>query len=145
MTTDKIGPDHYRLVDTIGPGGVTIETRKYAVIGETPHCYYVMPDWLAHHATADDNWSRVLVKRHRRRVLKQSYKRYCYPDIADALRSYKARKRWQLSHAKLAMARAEAGYAEAERLTSFGGLSETSFPHQCEGGEYVKCLNWSDY
>lgn len=145
MSAAKLGPDHYRLVDDIGPDGVTIRLQRYIVIGETPQCYYVIRDG-SHYMTLNTNgWAQDVVKKQRKRVLKSSYKRYCYPEIADALRSYKARKRWQLSHAKLAMARAEAGYAEAERLIAFEGLSVESFPHQCEGGEYVKGLNWSDY
>lgn len=141
---DKLGPDHYRLVDVISEEGVTIECRKFAVVGVTSRCYYVMPMWLSHHAFADDAWSKLLVKRHKRRVLKTSHKRYCYPDIADALRSYKARKKWQIHHAKIAMARAEAGYAESAHLVD-DWVSVETFPHLCEGGEYIKGLNWGDY
>lgn len=138
MSAVKLGPDHYRFVDRIGPNGVVIYCQRYVVVGETEQCYYVIEDGCA------SMWPDF-IKKHRLRVLKRSYKRYCYPDLTEAMRSYKARKRWQLSHAKLAMARAESGYAEAERLIAFEGLSVESFPHQCEGGEYVKGLNWSEY
>ena len=143
----SLGPDHYRFEDEIGPGGVTIHCRRFIVIGETPCCYYVLPENMAGYVHQTSEWAKSWVKEHRKRVLKNSWKRYCYPDLKDAMRSYKARKSWQLKHAALAEARATAAYAEAARLIESDVLCVESFAngHQCEGGEYVKGMNWSEY
>ena len=143
--TDKIGPDHYRFAEEIGPEGVTIYCQRFVVVGETPCCYYVIRDGMAYHASQDSEWSRTLVKRRRKRVLKASWKRYCYPDMRDAMRSYVSRKSWQIRHANTALARAQAALVEATRLVDFEGLAPESFPHRCEGGEYIKGMNWSEY
>ena len=140
----KLGPDHYRFEDEIGPEGVTIHCRRYIVIGETPHCYYVIRESLAGYVGQTSDWAQQWLKKHRKRVLKQSDRRYCYPGLMDALRSYKARKAWQLKHAALAEARATAAHAEAARLIESDVLCVESFSdgHLCEGGEYIKGMNW---
>lgn|SRR3990167_9701164 len=143
MTT--IGPDHYRFADEIGPDGVKIYCQRFVVVGETPRCYYVLRDGCAHYAKQDSDFSRAFVKQHRKRVLKTSWKRYCYPELKDAMRSYVSRKSWQIQHAALATARATAALGEATRLVDFEGLAVESFPHQCEGGEYIKGMNWGEY
>lgn len=134
-----IGPDHYRYVDDIGPEGVTIRCEKWIVCGETPQCWYVIPEhasYLLGPAIYADS-----LKKTRKRVLKyEGGKKLCYPNKDDALRSYRIRKRWQLRHTEHAVQRATTALAELERLT---GLPEDK--HLCQGGEYFKELNWLDF
>lgn len=142
------GPDHYRFEDSIGPDGVTLHCRRFVVIGETPCCYYVLPEDLAHYAQSGDEWRALTAKKYRKRVLKNSWRRYCYPDVKLALESYRARKSWQTRHAAAAAARAEAGHAEALALLGQSEpLSYDDFrkPRLCAGGDYFKGLNWGDY
>ncbi|UUQ65181.1 hypothetical protein NLK61_00575 [Pseudomonas fuscovaginae UPB0736] len=35
-------PDHYRYVDEIGPDGVIIACRRFVVVHETEHCYWIV-------------------------------------------------------------------------------------------------------
>lgn len=144
--SEKIGPDHYRFEDRIGPEGVTIHCFRYVVVGETPCCFYIIREGLSHYAGKDFTKVSAHIKKQRKRVLKSSWRRFAYPDLKDAMRSYKARKRWQLSHAAIAESRAAAAHAEATRLVDSDVLSIESFRdgHLCEGGEYIKGLNWSD-
>ncbi len=63
-------------------------------------------------------------------------RRFAYPEKERALESYKARKRWQLSHAKLATERAIAALDEIKELSEIEDL------RVCAGGEYIKNLGW---
>lgn len=141
----KLGPDRYRFEDTIGPEGVQIVCRTYVVCGETPCCYYVLPDCMAGYAHQTSEWAKRWVKERRKRVLKSSWKSFCYPDKRRALESYKARKKWQVAHARMALSRAEAALGELDSLIAFEGLALETFPHQCEGGEYVKGISWGEW
>lgn len=144
---NNTGPDHYRFEEHIGPEGVTLHCKRFVVIGETPCCYYVIHESMRHYAGQGSDWACQYLKRYRKRVAKESYRRYCYPDMRQALESYKQRKRRQLGHAEILESRARAGLDEATRLLKDGLLHPESFEggHQCEGGEYIKGLNWSEY
>lgn len=134
-----MGPTHYRFFDTVGPDGVTVRCQKFDVVGETPCCYYVLPQ--GHGFTRPES-----IKKHRRRVLKDSWRRYCYPDLEQALRSYRSRKKWQIQHAKIALCRAEAGLAAAEWQLKDPELIAPNLPFKCESGdEYIKGLGWGEY
>lgn len=133
----KTWPDHYRYVDRIGPEGVTIVCARYVVIRESEHCYWlVSPDRAG--------WANMILQRGEvpkfaKRVLKTSDRRFAYPDKAVALNSYKARKRWQLSHAELATERAKAALEELKDLSEIDDL------RLCAGGDYIKQLSWDAY
>ena len=131
-------PDLFRFYDTIGPEGVTIECQRYIVISETPQCYYVIKDHLR-------GYSDSFKKEKRKRVLKSAGgRRLCYQDKAEAMRSYKARKAWQISHAELSLERAKAAKATAELMLATPELISGESVI-CEGGEYIKQLSWGDY
>lgn len=104
---NKIGPDHYRYYASLDEEGVHVRCEKFVVIGETEHCYYVIRDSMRHLAGIDWRNANPWQKKLRKRVLKRSYRRYCYPDKQEALRSFKARQRWRLAHAARSVAIAE--------------------------------------
>lgn len=134
----KIGPDHFRFYDTIGPEGVTIECQRFVVIGETPKCWYVIDQHLA-------GYGESYQKLKRKRVLKaHGGRRMCYPDKADAMHSYRERKLWQIKHAKISLARAEAAADHTELLIKQPELIG-DHAHICEGGDYIRELNWGEY
>ncbi|WP_286913220.1 MULTISPECIES: hypothetical protein [unclassified Pseudomonas] len=130
-------PDHFRYIDSIGPEGVTIVCRRYVVIRESEHCYWLVPEAnveMAKHSEA----ATGRVWRFAKRVSKDSWRRFAYPDKEEALRSYKARKSLQMSHAELAMERAKAALADVKDLEAIND------EHLCAGGDYIRQLNWLD-
>jgi hypothetical protein len=134
-------PSLYRVFETISPSGVVLKWQEFTVIGETPRCWYVIRKelaYLAERATASE-----AVMRHRKRVLKDQYgRRFCYADKRLAMESYRTRKRRQLGHAEMSKARAEAGFAAAEKLLAAGG--EICLPVTA-ASQYIQELDWSDY
>lgn len=131
------GPDHFRYVDHIGPEGVTIVCRKYVVIRESEHCYWIVPEGSEGWARARQTATGKTFK-DAKRVSKDWWRRFAYPDKERALSSYKARKRHQLGHAELALERAKAVLADLEEIESIND------EHLCSGGDYIKQLNWTD-
>ena len=130
-------PDHFRYIDSIGPEGVTIVCRRYVVIRESEHCYWLVPEGSEGYAMARQE-ATGKVWGNAKRVSKDSWRRFAYPDKEEALRSYKARKRHQLSHAELALERAKAALADIKDLEAIND------EHLCAGGDYIKELNWVD-
>lgn len=108
--TEKIGPDHYRYYATLDEKGVHVQCERFVVIGETECCYYVIRADLAHLAGIDWSTASAWRKKLRKRVLKAtsaSSRRYCYPNKAHALESFKQRQKWRISHAHRNLAIAE--------------------------------------
>jgi tRNA U54 and U55 pseudouridine synthase Pus10 len=81
-------------------------------------------------------------KKYRKRILKDSSRRFCYPELKDAMNSYRVRKLRQAQHAKLALERAKTGRAQAEALIAAQSFSTGEVV--CEGGDYIKELAWGD-
>lgn len=140
----KLGPDHYRYVDEIGPKGVAIVCETYIVSGETPACWYVLHEdqsYLLPGNVSGSFWE-ASYKKARKRILKyEGGKKFCYPTREAALKSYTIRKRWQLKHTENAFQRAKTALAEVtERLKGVAPEGK----HVCEGGEYFKQKCW-DY
>lgn len=135
----KNWPDHFRYVDDIGPDGLTVSCRRYVVLRESEHCYWICRTEFEY--IAKQSIERGNTPEYVKRVLKQSYRRYAYPDKADALRSYKARKQHQISHAELALERAKAaiGYFGNRQVPVTDTPDEVVIP--CE---YIQELNWSE-
>ena len=73
-----------------------------------------------------------------KRVSKDSWRRFAYPEKEKALSSYKARKRHQLGHAELALERAKTALADIKDIEAIND------EHLCSGGDYIKQLNWTD-
>lgn len=130
----KNWPDHFRYVDEIGPEGVTIICRRFVVVRESEHCFWIVPP--SYEMVAKSAIEQGRVPKYAKRVLKVSSKRFAYPEKAAALNSYKIRKRWQISRAKLATERAKAALEEMK------DRAEIEDELLCSGGDYIKSLNW---
>ncbi|PYY70727.1 hypothetical protein CRX42_09890 [Pseudomonas jessenii] len=142
----KAWPEHYRYIDTIGPEGLEVHCITYQVIGETAQCYYIGDKHTCDLVSGPQySWTDEAVKKRRKRVLKEGGswgRRFAYTDKALALRSYKARKSWQMRHAQLSMERAQAaigyfGNLEVESTIPAGAVTIPS--------EYIQGLSWGDY
>lgn len=131
-------PDHFRYIDSISPEGVTIVCRRYVVIRESEHCYWLVPEGSEGYAMARQK-ATGKVWGNAKRVSKDSWRRFAYPDKAKALHSYKVRKRRQLGHAQLAMERAKTA------LEDLREVDEIADERLCAGGDFIKELNWDDY
>ncbi|KJJ61531.1 hypothetical protein MCB86_08995 [Pseudomonas sp. KSR10] len=132
--SNPVWPDHFRYIDEIGPEGVSIICKRYVVIRETEHCYWLVVPSYAYVAKA--RLERGGIPKYAKRVLKESGRRFAYPEKAKALESYKSRKRWQLRHAELATERARAALDEIKDLSAIEDL------RICAGGDYIKNLGW---
>ncbi|KPW33722.1 Uncharacterized protein ALO87_01504, partial [Pseudomonas syringae pv. apii] len=133
-------PDHFRYVDEIGPEGLTVTCKRYVVVRESDCCYWICsPDY---ELVAKGSIQAGKLPPYVKRVLKQSSRRFAYPDKKAALHSYKARKTHQISHAQLALERAKAaiGYFGDRRVSSDVTPEVTVIPSQ-----YIQELNWSEY
>lgn len=135
MDNQKLGPDHYRYVDDIGPEGVTILCETWVVCGETPQCWYVIPEHKSY--LLGRGWGDSL-KLARKRISKYAGgKKRCYQTREEAFNSYRIRKHWQLRHTEHAFQRAKTALSEINRITV-----PPERKHLCEGGEYFKEMNW---
>lgn len=139
----KLGPDHYRYVDELDPKGLEVTCKKYIVIGETECCWYIVDEF--HNNLFGGSQRESLLKKYRKRVLKLGEKhgrRFAYTDKALALRSYKARKSWQIRHAELSLERAKAALAYFGDTKTISTVpTETTLIIPCE---YVQTMNWSE-
>lgn len=140
MENRTLGPDHYRYVDEIGPDGLTVSCRRYVVVRESEHCYWICTE--SYELVARQAIERGRLPKYLKRVLKVSSRRFAYPDKSEALHSYKARKQHQIFHAELALERARAaiGYFGNLRVPVTETPEETVIPNQ-----YIQELNWSEY
>ena len=103
MNKEQVGPQHYRVVEVLDPEGLLIQVVEYNPIKETPQGYWAMsryaPTWLS----VEELRKRKFAKW----VSKTSTKRLCYPDINDAIKSFKRRKEVQASRLRLQLEQAE--------------------------------------
>lgn len=103
-------PMHYRY-EACGDesGEAVIDIRKFVAIHETPCGYYVVPDWLYCGVPSRPERYGASAKW----VSKTSRKRLCYPDKAQAFKSFIIRKeryierlKWDLRIAQSALDKA---------------------------------------
>lgn len=138
-TEAKNWPDHYRYFDEIDPKGLVITCQRYVVVRESERCY-----WLAissYESLALASIAKGVTPKYAKRVLKDSHRRFAYPDKAEALRSYKKRKEWQMRHAQLSMERAQA----AIRYFGNSTVKVTDTPERAVApSEYIQAMGW-DY
>ena len=137
---EKIGPDHYRYYASLDEEGVHVKCERFVVIGETEHCYYVITASMRHLAGIDWRNANPWQKKLRRRVLKRSGRRYCYPDKQEALRSFKIRQRWRLSHAARSTAIAELALAAVTPVVESGEQPEEQY--SAGQNDYTRPLCW---
>lgn len=139
-------PDHYRYVTYLDERGVHISCRRFIVVGETPHFYYVVTD-IYHgflQCRSGEAMKEESIKRNRRRVSKDGRTRYCYPDKRLALQSLVARQRRRIEYAKCDLSKATLAMAEAERILEADHIPGDG-DHPCGHDEYTESLCWVDY
>jgi hypothetical protein len=141
-TTNQLGPDHYRYYATLDPGGVTVSCERFVVIGETECCYYVISSAFAHLADIDWSTASHYRKKLRKRVLKSSYRRYCYPDKAQALASFRSRQKWRIAHASRNLAIAQLSLSVVEPVLE--QKIEPEEKYKAGQNEYTRSLSWED-
>lgn len=112
-------PTHYRFRDTITEDGVCLVLDVYHPVRETLCMYFVVPDWAV-------NKNGSICTSSRKRVHKESLRRFCYPTKELAFSSYKKRKARQLMFAEEAIARATtalefASSSDIDIINSCGG------------------------
>ncbi|WP_374979041.1 hypothetical protein PSGK_19045 [Pseudomonas solani] len=140
----KIGPDHYRYYSDLGPGGVSIHCETFTVVGETERCYYVLSERYSYiHAFPD---AERLTKKYRKRVLKDSRIRLCYPDRRDALVSFRLRQQHRQRHLQRQQSVTNLALDEAIRLLQLNQLpnERSTSGHGCGHDEYTRSLSWGD-
>ena len=142
-TINQLGPDHYRYYASLDPGGVTVRCERFVVIGETECCYYVISEKMAHLA-ANTDWSTASPwrKKQRKRVLKSSYRRYCYPSKTEALASFRSRQKWRIAHASKNLAIAELSLSVIEPVLE--QKIEPEEKYNAGQNEYTRSLSWED-
>ena len=106
-------PTHYRFRDIITEDGVCLIFNIFHPVRETKCMYFVVPDW----AVTKDGAIHTAT---RKRVHKDSLRRYCYPTKELAFSSYKKRKARQLMFAREAVEKAQTAlkFAEGDVLES---------------------------
>ena len=93
-------PKHYRITNFCDENGVSLHLEEWTPISETPEGYWVGNDGYK----SMREWKSLKdLKRMKcvRWVSKTALRRYCHPSINEAMRSFIARKKHQLAHAKL--------------------------------------------
>ncbi len=100
---EEYGPIHYRICEVLDPTGLLIKAVEYTPIKETECGYWVVsqyePNWLS----PDELRKRKFAKW----VSKTSAKRLCYPNIEEAIQSFKRRKEVQASRLRLQLEQAD--------------------------------------
>lgn len=122
MTRSDLGPDHYRLNDRLEPEGVIVRLEVFRVIKETPQGYWVAPRNRAYWMAPEE----LIKRKFARWVSKTSTKRYCYPSLEDAIRSFRRRKEVQESRIRLQLEQAELAASQSGVLdgATFSELRE---------------------
>lgn len=105
-------PAHYRLRDYVSFDCVCVTIDVFDAIKETPKGYWV-------EAKSSYKWMTFEQKRkHKmiRFVLKNSKRKYCYPDLETALNSFEIRKYRQVEYLKNKFEQAEIALSAIELI-----------------------------
>lgn len=137
MSESTALPTHYRVYETLMEDGVCIKVSIFEALKETPKGYWVEREYCPHWMTLEAK----LKSKHVRFVLKQSLRRYCYPEFSEALESFRKRKLKQIQHTRAALEKAE---LIIENFDSFKNKSVDDFAgwqvnlgHTHETGQWV--------
>lgn len=114
MSAQLIGPRHYRISDRLYGSRVVAVVDAFDVVKETKQGYWVSAHCAPH-------WMDIAELRRNhylRWVSKTSHKRHCYPDLADAVRSFNRRKEVQVSKLRFQLDKAEIAAKGADVLAA---------------------------
>jgi hypothetical protein len=84
--SEPLGPTHYRFRTSYFDGGICVEEERWTVVKETEAGYWIVPEYMA-------TWPGAHNKHNQKFVLKQSRRRYAYPDRQEAWNSFCIRRR----------------------------------------------------
>lgn len=106
--------EFYRLREDLLPEGVVVQAKVFRSIKETPCGHWVVnqyaPTWLS---------TEELIKRKFAKwVSNTSAKRYCYPDIESAIKSFGRRKERQLDRIMYDLERVKKVIEEKDKWSS---------------------------
>jgi hypothetical protein len=121
-------PTHYRVKDALDESGVHIILEEWNPIGETPEGYWLLRE-------GGPNWPGIDKKYQRKCgalkwVSKTSVRRYCYPSMSEAMRSFKRRKEVQVSRLAIQLEQAQLALA---KFDDYKDSTPHSFPSRYEG------------
>jgi len=114
MSAQLVGPRHYRICDSLYGSRVVAVVEAFDVVKETKQGYWV----AANYSPAWMDFAELRRKHYLHWVSKTSHKRHCYPDLADAVRSFNRRKEVQVSKLRFQLDRAEIAAKGADVLAA---------------------------
>lgn len=144
-TINQLGPDHYRYYATLDEDGVHVQCERFVVIGETECCWYVIRESMQHCAGRDWSAASPWLKKQRKRVLKYSSassRRFCYPNKAHALESFKQRQKWRVAHANSSLAIAELSLSVVTPALENLALVAPQDRYKAGQNDYTRSLSW---
>lgn len=117
---ESVGPTHYRLRDVHEQEGIVVRLDKYYPVKRTPKGYWLRGEY-------DPNWldfSELRKRKYLRFVIDTSSKKYCYPELEDAIRSFIRRKEVQQSKLQYQLEQVNCCIENVDKLK---GISVESF------------------
>ena len=96
-------PTHYRIKDKLAADGVFLFLEEWIAIRQTPSGYWVERPY----APAGWSFKEKREGGYLKWVSNNSQRRYCYPSISDAIRSFEIRKKHQIQKLRLQLQQAE--------------------------------------
>jgi hypothetical protein len=121
-------PTHYRVKDALDESGVHIILEEWNPIGETPEGYWVLREGGPYWPGIDKKYQRKTGAL--KWVSKTSVRRYCYPSMSEAMRSFKRRKEVQVSRLAIQLEQAQLALA---KFDDYKDETPNSFPSRYEG------------
>ena len=107
-----VGPTHYRLRDVHEQEGIVVRLDKYYPVKRTPKGYWLRgayaPCWL--------DFKELRKRKYLRFIVDTSIKKYCYPTIEDAVKSFIRRKEVQQSKLALQLEQADCCVKNVDKL-----------------------------
>lgn len=127
MEQTIVGPTHYRLRDVHEQEGIVVRLDKYYPVKRTPKGYWLRGEYAP-------SWYKLTELRkckYLRFVIDTSSKKYCYPALEDAIKSFIRRKEVQQSKLSLQLEQADCCVNNVDKLK---GITVESFQQgPCHG------------
>jgi len=107
-----VGPTHYRLRDVREQEGIVVRLDKYYPIKRTPKGYWLRGDYVPTWMT----FAELRKQKYLRFVVDTSSKKYCYPTIEEAVKSFIRRKEVQQSKLAYQLEQADCCVKNVDKL-----------------------------
>ena len=126
MEQTIVGPTHYRLRDVHEQYGIVVRLDKYYPVKRTPKGYWLRgeyaPTWL--------DFKELRKRKYLRFVVDTSSKKFCYPCLEDAIKSFIRRKEVQQSKLALQLEQADCCVKNVDKLNDITVESFQQGSHQ---------------